>query len=270
MNYIKEFGEIACVGAGIGGGFENTSELHVVKYEAAMNSPDAAKWTKAVEEEDQRMEENGVWSPVPKSEVPADAKILTSTWAMKKKSNGTYRARLNGRGFEQVPGIHFDPKSIAAPVVSMMTIRIIFIITIMAGWSAHVVDVRGAFLKGDFAEGETLYLHVPRGMEKWYDGGEIMEFIGCKIDYDRTNNSMRFTQPVLLQSFADEFAMDGNDKPNTPGVPMKTLQMGERSTVEGRNNTYYRSGVGKRLYLKRWSRPEMANALRIPTAQRNT
>jgi hypothetical protein len=63
-----------------------------------------------------------VWSPVPKSEVPQGAKILTSTWAMKKKSNGIYRARRNARGFEQFPGVHFDPKSIAAPVVSMMTI----------------------------------------------------------------------------------------------------------------------------------------------------
>jgi hypothetical protein len=94
------------------------------------------------------------------------------------------------------------------------------------------------------------------------DGGEIMEFIGCKIDYDRTNKSMRFTQPVLLQSFADEFAMDGNDKANTPGVPMKTLQLGDDPPVQDKENTYYRSGVGKLLHLRRWSRPEMANALR--------
>jgi hypothetical protein len=133
-----------------------------------LNSRDAAHWKKSVEEEYTRMEDNEVWSPVPKSEVPQDAKILTSTWAMKKKSNGTYRARLNGRGFEQVPGVHFDPKSIAAPVVSMMTIRIVFVIMLMAGWTGHVLDVRGAFLKGDFADGETLYMHVRQGMEQWY------------------------------------------------------------------------------------------------------
>jgi ABC-type long-subunit fatty acid transport system fused permease/ATPase subunit len=57
MGYMKEFDEIACVGACIGVGFENTSELYVMKYEAAMNSPDAAQWKKAVEEEQQRMEE---------------------------------------------------------------------------------------------------------------------------------------------------------------------------------------------------------------------
>jgi hypothetical protein len=42
--------EIACVGAGIGGGFATTTELHVMKYDAAMESPDAAQWKKAVED----------------------------------------------------------------------------------------------------------------------------------------------------------------------------------------------------------------------------
>jgi hypothetical protein len=84
------------------------------------------------------------------------------------KSNGTLRARLNGRGFEQVPGIHYDPKSISAPVVCMMTIRIVFILMLMAWWKGHVLDVRGAFLKGDFGDDETLYLHVPQGMKEWY------------------------------------------------------------------------------------------------------
>jgi hypothetical protein len=96
LNYMKECNEIECVGAGIGGGFEHTTELHVMKFDAAMKSRDAAHWKKSVEEEYSRMEDNEVWSPVPKSVVPQDAKILTSTWAMKKKSNGTYRARLNG------------------------------------------------------------------------------------------------------------------------------------------------------------------------------
>jgi hypothetical protein len=88
--------------------------------------------TAAVEEEHNRMVENEGWTPVPKSEVPVGAKVLTSSWAKKKKANGTFRARLNDRGFEQVPGIHYDPKSLAAPVVSLMTIRIVFVLMIMA------------------------------------------------------------------------------------------------------------------------------------------
>jgi hypothetical protein len=175
LNYMKTFGEIACVGAGLGGGFEHTTELHVMKYDTAMKKADAISWKTAVEEEHNRMVDNEVWTPVPKSEVPVGAKVLTSTWAMKKKANGTFRARLNGRGFEQVPGIHYDPKFLAAPVVSLMTIRIVFVLMIMANWTAHVLDVRGAFLKGDFGDGETLYLHVPQGMTKWYIGNVVLQ-----------------------------------------------------------------------------------------------
>jgi len=49
-----------------------------------------------------------VWKPVDRSTLPEDAKIIGSTWVMKKKSNGTYRARMNVRGFKQVEGQHFD------------------------------------------------------------------------------------------------------------------------------------------------------------------
>jgi hypothetical protein len=77
--YMKTCNEITCVGAGVGGGFTNTTELHVMKYDQAMQSQDADQWNKAIEEEYKRMEENDVWIPVAKSEVPHDAKVLTST-----------------------------------------------------------------------------------------------------------------------------------------------------------------------------------------------
>jgi hypothetical protein len=54
-----------------------------------------------------------------------------------------------------------------------MKIRIVFVLMIMASWIAHVLDVRGAFLKGDFGDGETLYLHVPQGMTKCYSGNRL-------------------------------------------------------------------------------------------------
>jgi hypothetical protein len=114
------------------------------------------------------MVENAVWTPVPKSEVGRCKSV-----DLYLDHEGTFRARLNGRGFEQVPGIHYDPKSLAAPVVSLMTIRIVFVLMIMANWTAHVLDVRGAFLKGDFGDGET-YLHVPQGMTKWYSGNVVL------------------------------------------------------------------------------------------------
>jgi hypothetical protein len=54
----------AAVGAGIGGGFENTNELRVMKYSEAVHGPDKKKWTKAVQEEHNRMLKFGVWEAV--------------------------------------------------------------------------------------------------------------------------------------------------------------------------------------------------------------
>jgi Reverse transcriptase (RNA-dependent DNA polymerase) len=120
----------------------------------------------AVDEEHDRMVKNKVWEAVPKSSVPKGAKILTSTWAMKKKASGVYHARLNARGYEQIDGEHFDKDTKASPVVALMTIMIIFILMIMAGWYGSLTDVHGAFLKGHFGAGEQLYMHVPQGFEK--------------------------------------------------------------------------------------------------------
>jgi len=36
--------ELACVGAGLGGGYENTMELHVMNYKVAMKMADKSKW----------------------------------------------------------------------------------------------------------------------------------------------------------------------------------------------------------------------------------
>jgi hypothetical protein len=85
-------GEIGCVGAGLGGGFVNTKELHVMKYDAAMLTPGKPKWEESVAEEHDRMKDNEVFEVVPRKNVPVVVKILTSTWAMKKKSDGKFRA----------------------------------------------------------------------------------------------------------------------------------------------------------------------------------
>ena len=146
-------GEVMAVGAGIGGGFENTNELKVMKFNEAMAAADKDKWENAVDEEHERFVKRRVFEAVLKKDMPAAAKILTTTWAMKKKANGTYRARLDARGFEQEDGKHFDKHDIAAPVTSDITIRVILVIMIIAGWIGELLDICGAFLHGDFKPG---------------------------------------------------------------------------------------------------------------------
>jgi hypothetical protein len=40
------------------------------------------------------------------------------------------------------------------------------------------------------------------------DQGPMKEYIGCKIEYDILRRYMRITQPVLVQSFSDEFSIN--------------------------------------------------------------
>jgi hypothetical protein len=352
-NYYAELAdedddEYGLVGAGLGGGFDVTTELHVMKYKQAMKSDDKDAWMKAVDEEHQRMKDHQVWEAVPKDKVEVGRKVLTSTWAMKKKANGKFRARLNARGYEQVDGVHYDEDTKSAPVTNDTTIRIVFTLLALAGWYAHVVDVQGAFLNGRFADEEVLFMEIPEGFERHYgrntvlrlkrtiyglkqaafafwkelllafeslkylrskadpclyykwgeeglvlwiswvddcliagpesvvkkekekmkqlfdcdDIGELQEYVGCKIVHDRAERSVKITQPVLLQSFTDEFVL-GSTKHETPATAGEVLRKGdEKDFVSLENMSKYRSGTGKLLHLTKWSRPDMKNAVR--------
>ena len=50
------------------------------------------------------------------------------------------------------------------------------------------------------------------------DVGNIVEYVGCKIDIDREKQTLKFTQPVLLQSYEDEFDLP-NAVPMTAAAP---------------------------------------------------
>jgi hypothetical protein len=56
---------------------------------------------------------------------------FTTTWAMKKKPNGKYRAQTNAQGFEQHEGLHYDCLSTSSPVTNDTTIRIFFVLAIL-------------------------------------------------------------------------------------------------------------------------------------------
>ena len=157
------------VGAGVGGGFQNTKELKVMNYRQAMASDDADAWIDEVKNEKERFDKYKVVKVVSREDVPEGAKIMTTTWAMKKKTSGKLRGRLNARGFEQVEGVHYFADSIAAPVTNANTVRIALTLFGMnPDWVAEIVDVEGAFLQGKFTNGEEMYMEIPDGMEKFY------------------------------------------------------------------------------------------------------
>jgi hypothetical protein len=167
--------ETFLVGAGIGGGFGHTAELKVMNYNQAMKGDDVSRWKQEVRVEKERFDKYNAVTAVKRKDIPAGVKLLTSTWAMKKKTNGKFRARLNAHGFKQVQGMHYIPESISAPVTNPNTIRIAMTLWAMnAKWIAAVLDVEGAFLQGKFKDGEELYMSIPQGWEEFYPGDVVL------------------------------------------------------------------------------------------------
>jgi hypothetical protein len=126
---IKAY-EIALVGAGIGGGFNHSSKLNVIKYNQAMRSDDLdelTKWIKGMDEENARFLFNKVWVAVLKGQQQ-DVIPITMTWALKMKSSGVVQARCNVRGFEQIPHVHYDPNTKSSPVTTQAAIFVAFTI----------------------------------------------------------------------------------------------------------------------------------------------
>ena len=85
---------------------------------------------------------------------------------MKNKSNGTFRAHMNIRGYKQVYGQHHDATLIHAPVTNDSIIRISMIIAIMADCYGQIVNVKGKFLHERLdSEKERMHLKVPEGLK---------------------------------------------------------------------------------------------------------
>ena len=53
------------------------------------------------------MRVKGVWRGIKLKDMKPGHRLLGTTWVLKKKINGTYRARLVSQGYNQIPGVDF-------------------------------------------------------------------------------------------------------------------------------------------------------------------
>ncbi len=84
------------------------------------------------------------------------------------KVGWSYQARLVARGFQQVEGQHYNTTAISLPVTIDTAIRMVLTIMLVVKYKARVMDVKGAFLKGDFKNNEEAYMTVPKGFKEHY------------------------------------------------------------------------------------------------------
>ena len=96
------------------------------------------------------------------------------------------------------------------------------------------------------------------------DIGPLMDYIGNKIEFNRHECWVRLTQPVLLCSFNDEFTFsEPNRCPKTPAIPGSVPRAGTADEgISPKDLKTYCSGVGKLLFLMKWSRPDVLNSVR--------
>ena len=96
------------------------------------------------------------------------------------------------------------------------------------------------------------------------DTGEMKEYVGCKVEHNKEERFLKFTQPVILQSFCDELGVEQKEYDwKTPAIPNSCLQVTtDDPPPDPIRQKWYRSAVGKLLHVMRWSRPDVLNATR--------
>ncbi len=120
--------EFANVGAGIGGGFENTVDLKPMKYKEVINELDGEARAKEIDNEHDCMVKNDAWEPVKKCSLPKGTKVIDSTGACKKKCTRKLHEHLNTCRFNQVEGVHYNRSSTHAPITNAGAIRFVLIL----------------------------------------------------------------------------------------------------------------------------------------------
>jgi Reverse transcriptase (RNA-dependent DNA polymerase) len=126
-------------------------------------------------------------------------------------------------------------------------------------WVSWVDDLIGASPKHDVLDTKALIW----SQIDCEDAGELAEYLGCKIDCNWKERSMKITQLVLLQNLKDEFILHNNDYDvPAPASNLLTTSNEDDPLLDDASHTKYQNGVGKLMHLVCWSRNEGYNRMR--------
>lgn len=138
-------------------------------WEEAKNSPDAAKWKAAYQEELQSLKDMNVYKLVPRSAVPEGQRIHKGkpVFRVKSDENGNavrWKVRHVFKGFEQIYGRDYTKTT--SPTARMESWRLVLHIAASLNWDIQQIDVKTAFLYGLLPEDEIQYMEQPGGFEE--------------------------------------------------------------------------------------------------------
>ena len=140
------------------------ADKDTMHYGQAMKAPDVADFIRAMEKEVKDLNDTGVWKLVKKTEMPKDAKLIRLIWSFKRKRNPLgqlikHKARLCVHGGMQRKGI--DYWHTYAPVVNWSTVKMVLLLTTLAGWHSRQIDYVLAFSQAPIDA--DVYCHLPAG-----------------------------------------------------------------------------------------------------------
>lgn len=128
-------------------------------FTEAMNSTEADKWTEALMNELQGLEENNTWT---KTKLPSGKKAISSKFVFKKKvdesGNVKFKCRLVARGFEQETDCNLN--DLYAPVARLPTLRCFIAVATKLNLPLYQMDICSAFLNGEIKD--EVYMLLPK------------------------------------------------------------------------------------------------------------
>ena len=108
----------------------------------ALNGIEAGEWRTAVNKECKSMISNEVWVEV----KDTGQERIPSFLLLRRKADGSAKARIVAGGHKEKPGVHFDPNNISSSVLKSTSFKIIFCKGIELGLQIWHIDVITAFL----------------------------------------------------------------------------------------------------------------------------
>eukprot|EP00794_Sanderia_malayensis_P019750 gene19750-biopygen16400 len=121
----------------------------------------SVQWKGATDFECDSLIDKNTWELV---SLPEDKNLVGSRWVfkVKKKADGSidrFKARLVAQGYSQSQGVDYE--EVFSPVVRYDSIRSFLAVANVCNWEVHQMDVKTAFLQGDFDE--EIYMKQPDG-----------------------------------------------------------------------------------------------------------
>ena len=141
----------------------------------AMLSPDQDGYIEAMKVEITALEKQKTWELCERKMLPNGATVLSSTWAFKRKCYPygiiqKLKAHFCVREDKQIEGVdYFDTY---APVVSWLTVQLMFTLSLVLNLATKQVDYANAFVQADLKE--DVYVECPKDFKQANDDHDFV------------------------------------------------------------------------------------------------